>query len=89
MIEECDGKKETMKLEIPVDDRLLNQAREKATRENTTLQEVICSFLEDYAGDRSRKDVAKELIELLRNTPGRSGGRKIPRSEAYEGRVPE
>jgi hypothetical protein len=87
VIEECDSKKAAMKLTVPVDDRLLERAREKARREGTSLQEVICGFLADYAGDKSREEIARELTERLRNTSGRSGGRKILRSEAYEGRM--
>ena len=77
-----------MNLTISVDDNLLSKAREMAQRQGTSVQEVLRKHLEEYVGDRSREDVAKELVERLRNTAGRSGGRKIHRSEAYEGRVP-
>lgn len=78
-----------MNLTISVDDNLLSKAREMAQRQGTSVQEVLRKHLEEYVGDRSREDVARELVERLRNTTGRSGGRKIHRSEAYEGRVPK
>jgi len=77
-----------MNLTISVDDDLLAKAREMARRQGTSVQEVIREHLVEYVGERSREDVAKELVERLRNTTGRSGGRKIHREEAYEGRVP-
>ncbi len=77
-----------MNLTISVDDELLKRAREMAQRHGTSVQEVIRQHLVEYVGERSREDVAKELVKRLRNTTGRSGGRKIHRDEAYEGRVP-
>jgi len=76
-----------MNLTITVDDELLAKAREMAQRQGTSVQEVIRKQLAEYVGDRSRGEVAKELVELLKATGGRSGGRKIRREEAYEGRV--
>ena len=76
-----------MNLTISVDDELIERAREMARRQGTSVQEVIRKHLADYIGDRPRDEVAKELIELFRRTAGRSGGKKISRSDAYEGRV--
>jgi len=77
-----------MNLTITVDDELLERARTMAQSQGTSVQEVIRRHLAEYVGDRSREEVAKELVDRLRNTTGRSGGRKIHRDEAYEGRVP-
>jgi hypothetical protein len=77
-----------MNLTITVDDDLLAKARERAAQQGTSVQEIIRKHLAEYVGQRSREEVAKELVERLRNTTGRSGGRKIHREEAYEGRVP-
>ncbi len=76
-----------MNLTISVDDELLAKARERAAQQGTSVQEIIRKHLAEFVGQRSREEVAKELVERLRNTPGRSGGRKIHREEAYEGRA--
>jgi predicted CopG family antitoxin len=76
-----------MNLTITVDDDLLERAREMAHRQGTSVQEVIREQLAVYVGDRSRHEVAEELAELFRNTSGHSGGKKIRREDAYEGRV--
>ena len=36
---------------LSIEDRLLDAARRKATRENTTLDELLRGWLQDYAGD--------------------------------------
>ncbi len=76
-----------MNLTITVDDELVERAREMARRQGTSVQEVIREHLATYIGKRPRNDVARELAELFRHTSGRSGGKKIRRSDAYEGRV--
>ena len=76
-----------MNLTITVDDGLLERAREMARRQGTSVQEIIREHLANYIGDRPREEIARELVELLKTTGGRSGGRKIHRSEAYEGRM--
>lgn len=68
---------------VRVDDRLLDAARRKAFRENTTLATMICSWLEDYAGDeridetpeerKARVDRAMATIEELRKYIDTSG----------------
>jgi len=76
-----------MNLTITVDDELLQRAREMARRQGTSVQEVIRQHLSNYIGDRPRDEIAKELVALFRQTSGRSGGKKIKRSDAYEGRA--
>lgn len=76
-----------MNLTIAVDDELLSKAREMAQHQGTSVQEVLRKHLEEYVGGRSREEIARELVELLKTTGGHSGGRKIRREEAYEGRV--
>jgi predicted transcriptional regulator len=76
-----------MNLTITVDDELVERAREMARRQGTSVQEVIREHLATFIGERPRNDVARELTELFRHTSGRSGGKKIRRSDAYEGRV--
>ena len=76
-----------MNLTITVDDELLERAREMARRQGTSVQEIIREHLSNYIGDRPRDEIAKELVELFKQTSGRSGGKKIKRSDAYEGRA--
>ncbi|MCU0306021.1 MAG: ribbon-helix-helix domain-containing protein [Thermoanaerobaculales bacterium] len=76
-----------MNLTVTVDDDLLAKARERAAQQGTSVQEIIRQHLAEYVGQRSREEVAKELVELLRSTGGRSGGKKFRREDAYEGRV--
>ncbi len=74
-----------MKLTISVDDKMLERARKMARYQGTSVQGVIREFLAAYIGERPREDVAQELAGLFRQTSGRSGGKKIHRSDAYEG----
>ena len=63
---------------LSIEDRLLDAARRKAARENTTLDELLRGWLQDYAGDerveetpeerRARADRAMETIRELRET---------------------
>ena len=76
-----------MNLTISVDDRLLERARELARQRGVSVQELLREYLETLVGRRSGEDVAEELIELMTTRPGRSGGRRIHRDEAYEDRV--
>ena len=68
---------------VHVDDRLLDAAHRKAFRENTTLDTMIRSWMEDYAGDerieetpeerKARVDRAMATIEELRKYIDTSG----------------
>ena len=76
-----------MNVTISVDDDLAARAREVARREGTTLNDMIRRHLETVAGRRSGAALAEELRQLWLEHPGHSGGRKIARDEAYEGRT--
>jgi hypothetical protein len=76
-----------MNVTISIADDLASRAREVAKREGTTLNEIIRRHLESIAGQRSGAVVAKDLRQLWTDHPGHSGGRKIARDEAYEGRI--
>jgi hypothetical protein len=52
-----------------------------------SLQQLIREHLESITGERTGDEVAEELFALMDATPGRSGGRRIGREEAYEGRA--
>jgi hypothetical protein len=76
-----------MNVTISIDDELANRAREAARRQGTTLNDMIRRHLETVAGLRNGATLAKELRQLWADHPGHSGGRKIARDEAYEGRA--
>ena len=73
-------------LTIAIDDEVLARAREVARRRGVSLQQLIREHLEAMAGERSGDELARELFALMDETPGRSGGRRFRREEAYEGR---
>lgn len=77
----------SLNLTISVDDDLLRKAREHASRRGLSLQEMLRNYLRTLVGEASPDAVATELLGLIRRKPGNSGGRKIKRHEAYEGRT--
>ncbi len=76
-----------MNLTISVDDKLLEKARQIARRQGTSVQEMLRGYLRTLVGETRGKDVAEELLELMKKRGGRSGGRKFRRKDAYEGRI--
>jgi len=76
-----------MNITISIDDELAARARKVASREGTTLNDIIRRHLESVAGYRDGAAMAKELRQLWAEHPGHSGGRKVAREEAYEGRT--
>jgi uncharacterized protein (DUF2267 family) len=76
-----------MNVTISIDDDLAKRAREAARREGTTLNDIIRRHLETVAGQRSGARLVAELRQLWTEHPGHSGGRKVARDEAYEGRT--
>lgn len=75
-----------MNVTISIDDALLARVRALAQTEGTSLNELIRRHLETLAGQTSGAAVAKQMRQLWTDSPGHSGGRKITREEAYEGR---
>jgi predicted transcriptional regulator len=76
-----------MNLTIAVDDDLLERARALARKRQTSLQELIREQLRLLTGERSGEDAARELLDLMNERGGRSGGRRWSREDAYEGRL--
>ena len=77
----------SLNLTISVDDDLLRKAREHANRRGLSLQEILRNYLRTLVGEASPDAIATELLGFMRREPGNSGGRKIKRHEAYEGRT--
>ncbi len=76
-----------MNLTISVDDELLTKARAAARRRGMSLQEYLRQSLRALTGETTPDAVADELLELMVSHGGRSGGRRVRREDAYEGRV--
>jgi hypothetical protein len=74
-------------LTISVDDALLEKARKLAIRRGTSVQELLRAHLEALVGQGSGKAAAEELLALMQARGGHSGGRRVLREEAYEGRL--
>ena len=75
-----------MNITISIDDDLAERARELASRQGTSVNGLLRRYLETLVGTRPGTDVAAELLELMREHPGHSGGRKVRREDAYEER---
>lgn len=76
-----------MNLTLSIDDDLLEAARRLARRRGISLQELIREQLRLLAGPRSGAEAAEELLALMEEHGGRSGGRRWSREELYAGRL--
>ena len=76
-----------MNLTIAVDDELLQRARELARRRGVSLQELLRDYLRQLVGERPGDVVADELLALMDEAPGHSGGARFDRNDAYDGRL--
>lgn len=76
-----------MNLTISVDERLLERARKSAQSQGVSLQDLTRRFLESVAGQATPQAAADELLRLMSEQGGHSGGERITREDAYEGRA--
>ena len=76
-----------MNLTISVDDRTLERARALARKRGVSLQQLLRQYLESLAGSQTTDDTADQLLALLTDFAGHSGGKRFTRDEAYDGRV--
>jgi hypothetical protein len=53
---------------LSADERLIEEARERARQEHTTLNEQFRRWLESYVGRRERAERAMRTIEEVRKT---------------------
>lgn len=74
-------------LTLSVDSSVLEKAREAARRRGTSVNALIREYLDELAGVRQRRAAVERLRLLWAEGGGHSGGRKISRDEAYEGRT--
>jgi len=76
-----------MNVTLALDDQLVVRAREVARREGLSLNEMIRRHLEMVAGVRAASQVADEMKRLWLSSSGHSGGQRLTRDDAYEGRL--
>lgn len=75
-----------MNITLSADAALIEQAREIAARQGTSLNELVREYLRSLVGQSGEDDPAAELVRLLETTAGHSGGQRFRREDAYEGR---
>lgn len=72
-------------LTITVEEETLKKARIRALTEGTSVNEVLRSFLESYAGVKAEQAAAlREIIEIARLSKSRRLGKRWTRDELYE-----
>jgi hypothetical protein len=72
---------------ISVDEELARRAREVARRQGASLNALIRQYLESLAGEVPGDAVADELLDLMEEHGGHSGGRRVTREEASRDRT--
>jgi hypothetical protein len=72
-------------LTITVDEEALKFARIRAVEQGTTLNAVLRTFLESYAGVRGEQETAvRELLALARSAGAGRGGHRWTREDLHE-----
>jgi hypothetical protein len=72
------------KLTIALDEAILERAQDKASQQGTSLDILIQSYLETYAGDnKCGRQAVETLLDLSRKTTSGSGGRRWTRDELH------
>ena len=76
-----------MNLTVSIDDEVLKRARELARKRGMSLQQLLREYLESLVGGPPGEHLAERLFAIMDESPGRSGGLRIRREEAHEGRA--
>ena len=76
-----------MNLTLSIDEDLAERARRVAAGRGKSLNQLVRDLLEAETGGHDGQARARALDELWANSTGHSGGVRIRREEAYEGRV--
>lgn len=77
----------SVNLTIAIDDELLERARAVAAKRGVSLQALLRGYLRSLVSDLEGHTAADELMQLLDEHGGRSGGQPFQRSDAYDGRL--
>ncbi len=72
---------------ISLDNRVVERVREVAHAQGTSLQALVRRYLESVAGVSDKGAAGEELLRLMEEHGGRSGGAPFRREDAYEGRL--
>jgi len=72
---------------LAIDDEDLRRVRRIAQQRGTSVQQLIREHLRSMVDNRSAEERGAALLALMERHPGRSGGRKVRRQEAYEERT--
>ncbi len=75
-----------MNVTIALAEDLVARVREIAQRQGTTLNELVRRQLELVAGRPTGQSLADEIRKLWTQAAGRSGGKRIRRSDGYDAR---
>jgi plasmid stability protein len=71
-------------LTITVDEETVRKARIRAVTEGTSVNEVLRSFLESYAGVKAKQAAAlRDVIEIARQSKSRQLGQRWTRDELH------
>jgi hypothetical protein len=76
-----------MNLTLSIPDDILDKSRKVAQQQGISVNEMVRRYLATVAGHGSASKVAEELQTLWSAHPGRSGGKRFRRGDAYEGRL--
>jgi Family of unknown function (DUF6364) len=76
-----------MNITLSIDDKVADAARKVAREQGTSLNELVRRFIAGLAGQRAPGDLERELTSLFEQQPGDSGGVRIKREDAYDGRL--
>ena len=73
-----------MNVTIALSDDLVARVRDIAQKQGTTLNELVRRQLELVAGRSTGHVLSDEMRKLWAQSGGRSGGKRIRRSDAYD-----
>jgi hypothetical protein len=76
-----------MNLTLSIDEALAERARLLAAGRGKSLNQLIRELLEAETGAHDGALRLRALEELWERSPGRSGGARLTREDAYDGRV--
>lgn len=74
-------------LTIALEESLLEEARERARQQGTSVESLLRRYLESYVDQEQRgrqQKAISSLLELASKSRGGSGGRKWTRDELHE-----
>jgi Family of unknown function (DUF6364) len=75
-----------MNVTLSVDDEVIQEARRRAEALGTSVNQLVCEYLEQFAGKTDPNANAVEFERLSRSTQGNSRGWKFNREELHERR---